>query len=92
MLELADVIAINKADGSEGSSHELDARKAARELAGALRLLGAERTPPVLTCSGLTGSGLDELWRQVVRHRDALEASGSSPSAAATSRSAGPGP
>ncbi|WP_329083377.1 MULTISPECIES: methylmalonyl Co-A mutase-associated GTPase MeaB [unclassified Streptosporangium] len=76
VLELADVIAINKADGSEGSSHELDARKAARELAGALRLLGAERTPPVLTCSGLTGSGLDELWRQVVRHRDALEASG----------------
>ncbi|GAA4191860.1 methylmalonyl Co-A mutase-associated GTPase MeaB [Streptosporangium oxazolinicum] len=76
VLELADVIAINKADGSEGSSHELDARRAARELAGALRLLGAERTPPVLTCSGLTGNGLDELWRQVVLHRDALEASG----------------
>ncbi|MER5643108.1 methylmalonyl Co-A mutase-associated GTPase MeaB [Streptosporangium sp. NPDC002524] len=76
VLELADVIAINKADGSEGSPHELDARKAARELAGALRLLGAERTPPVLTCSGLTGNGLDELWERVVRHRDALEASG----------------
>ena len=76
VLELADVIAINKADGSEGSPHELDARKAARELAGALRLLGPERTPPVLTCSGLTGKGLDELWEQVVRHRDALEASG----------------
>jgi len=76
VLELADVIAINKADGAEGSSHELDARKAARELAGALRLLGAGRTPPVLTCSGLTGKGLDELWRQVVHHRDTLEASG----------------
>ncbi|MGJ6961988.1 methylmalonyl Co-A mutase-associated GTPase MeaB [Streptosporangium sp. G11] len=76
VLELADVIAINKADGSEGSTHELDARKAARELAGALRLLGAERTPPVLTCSGLTGAGLDELWRRVVQHRDTLEASG----------------
>ncbi|MFC4893639.1 methylmalonyl Co-A mutase-associated GTPase MeaB [Streptosporangium amethystogenes subsp. fukuiense] len=76
VLELADVIAINKADGAEGSSHELDARKAARELAGALRLLGAERTPPVLTCSGMTGNGLEEVWHQVVRHRDALEASG----------------
>ncbi|WP_433360695.1 methylmalonyl Co-A mutase-associated GTPase MeaB [Streptosporangium sp. CA-115845] len=76
VLELADVIAINKADGAEGSSHELDARRAARELAGALRLLGAERTPPVLTCSGMTGNGLEEVWQQVVRHRDALEASG----------------
>src|SRR3954469_15232496 len=35
VLELADVIAVNKADGE----HEQDARKAARELAGALRLL-----------------------------------------------------
>ncbi|MBB2915119.1 LAO/AO transport system kinase [Streptosporangium becharense] len=76
VLELADVIAINKADGAEGSTHELDARRAARELAGALRLLGAERTPPVLTCSGMTGKGLEELWRQIVCHRDTLEASG----------------
>ena len=38
MLELADVIAVNKADGP----HERDARTAARELSGALRLL---RTP-----------------------------------------------
>ncbi|GAA2878214.1 methylmalonyl Co-A mutase-associated GTPase MeaB [Streptosporangium fragile] len=76
VLELADVIAINKADGAAGSTHELDARRAARELAGALRLLGAERTPPVLTCSGMTGNGLDELWRQIVHHRDTLEASG----------------
>ena len=35
VLELADVIAVNKADGP----HERDARSAARELAGALRLL-----------------------------------------------------
>ncbi|GAA3022144.1 methylmalonyl Co-A mutase-associated GTPase MeaB [Streptosporangium longisporum] len=76
VLELADVIAINKADGAEGSPHELDARRAARELAGALRLLGADRTPPVLTCSGLTGTGLDELWERIVAHRDALEVSG----------------
>ncbi|GGK87810.1 ATPase/protein kinase [Planomonospora parontospora subsp. parontospora] len=72
VLELADVIAVNKADGP----HEQDARRAARELAGALRLLRTERTVPVLTCSGLTGTGLAELWRQLAAHRDALEASG----------------
>jgi LAO/AO transport system kinase len=72
VLELADVIAVNKADGP----HELDARKAARELAGALRLLGSGRAVPVLTCSGRDGTGLDELWRQIVRHQDAMEGTG----------------
>ncbi|MFD0891396.1 methylmalonyl Co-A mutase-associated GTPase MeaB, partial [Streptosporangium algeriense] len=72
VLELADVIAVNKADGP----HEPDARKAARELAGALRLLRSERTVPVLTCSGLEGAGMEELWRQVVAHQEAMEVSG----------------
>ncbi|MFF4415313.1 methylmalonyl Co-A mutase-associated GTPase MeaB [Streptosporangium sp. NPDC001559] len=72
VLELADVIAVNKADGP----HELDARRAARELAGALRLLRSERTVPVLTCSGLEGAGMEELWRQVVAHQEAMEVSG----------------
>jgi LAO/AO transport system kinase len=74
VLELADVIAVNKADGP----HAADARKAARELAGALRLLraGDGWQPPVLTCSGAEGTGLDELWAQVVRHQDTLAGSG----------------
>jgi LAO/AO transport system kinase len=77
VLELADVIAVNKADGP----HEQDARAAARELAGALRLLrGPEAatswTPPVLTCSGRDGSGLDELWSRLEQHRQALDESG----------------
>ncbi|WP_447009456.1 methylmalonyl Co-A mutase-associated GTPase MeaB [Saccharothrix hoggarensis] len=75
VLELADVIAVNKADGP----HALDARKAARELAGALRLLrpaDAVWHPPVLTCSGLDGTGLDEVWRRIGEHRAALEAAG----------------
>jgi LAO/AO transport system kinase len=75
VLELADVIAVNKADGD----HELPARKAARELSGALRLLQASSdgwTPPVLTCSGMTGAGLDTLWEQVERHHDTLSESG----------------
>ncbi|MFC4853433.1 methylmalonyl Co-A mutase-associated GTPase MeaB [Actinophytocola glycyrrhizae] len=75
VLELADVIAVNKADGD----HELPARKAARELSGALRLLQASSdgwAPPVLTCSGMTGAGLDTLWEQVKRHHDTLGESG----------------
>ncbi|MEV0588326.1 methylmalonyl Co-A mutase-associated GTPase MeaB [Nonomuraea sp. NPDC050310] len=67
VLELADVIAVNKADGE----HELAARKAARELAGALRMVHA--STQVLTCSGLTGAGLAEVWRQVVAHQDGLD-------------------
>lgn len=67
VLELADVIAVNKADGE----WETAARKAARELAGALRMLRSEGPPPpVLTCSGLTGAGLGDLWRQVIAHQD----------------------
>ncbi|MFI6925522.1 methylmalonyl Co-A mutase-associated GTPase MeaB [Nonomuraea spiralis] len=74
VLELADVIAVNKADGEHG----LAARKAARELAGALRMLRSDPRPgfgppPVLTCSGLTGDGLEELWRRVLAHQDALD-------------------
>ncbi|MFG1975401.1 methylmalonyl Co-A mutase-associated GTPase MeaB [Nonomuraea fuscirosea] len=70
VLELADVVAVNKADGE----YELSARKAARELSGALRMLRSDSAPPpVLTCSGLTGDGLDKLWRQVLAHQDGLD-------------------
>jgi LAO/AO transport system kinase len=75
VLELADVIAVNKADGE----HEVAAREAARELAGALRLLRTPETrwtPPVLICSGLTGAGLDTVWEQVERHHRTLAESG----------------
>ena len=53
ILEIADVVAVNKAD----EDREGEARVAARELAGALRLVRghAEWAPPVVTCSGLTG-------------------------------------
>ncbi|MEU8176799.1 methylmalonyl Co-A mutase-associated GTPase MeaB [Microbispora hainanensis] len=67
VLELADVIAVNKADGE----HETAARRAARELSGALRLLRSDT--PVLTCSGLTGAGLEELWAHVVRHQEGAD-------------------
>ncbi|WP_030263789.1 methylmalonyl Co-A mutase-associated GTPase MeaB [Streptomyces sp. NRRL B-24484] len=75
VLELADLVAVNKADGP----FERDAKAAARELAGALRLLqppDAAWTPPVLTCSGLSGHGLDELWDRLRQHRSLLDATG----------------
>ncbi|MFH8486689.1 methylmalonyl Co-A mutase-associated GTPase MeaB [Streptomyces longisporoflavus] len=75
VLELADVLAINKADGP----HERDARSAARELAGALRLMhpaDAAWTPPVLSCSARESSGLDEVWDRLEQHRALLDSTG----------------
>jgi LAO/AO transport system kinase len=75
ILEIADVIAVNKADGPGAG----DARKAARELAGAIRMLRGKPQGwevPVLTCAGLTGEGLDTVWAKVVEHQDRMRASG----------------
>jgi LAO/AO transport system kinase len=74
ILEIADVIAVNKADGDR----EQEARAAARELAGALRLVHGKRewAPPVVTCSGLTDVGVEELWQRVLEHREHLGADG----------------
>jgi len=71
VLELADVIAVNKADGE----HEMDARKAARELSGALRMLRDVHTP-VLTCSAREDLGIDAVWDHLIEHQDDLAASG----------------
>jgi LAO/AO transport system kinase len=69
ILELADVIAVNKADGDR----EVEARAAARELGGALRMVsGRDAAPAVTTCSGLTGAGVDEVWQGVLDHRGRL--------------------
>jgi LAO/AO transport system kinase len=75
VLELADVIAVNKADGP----HERDARAAARELAGALRLMHGKDafwTPPVLHCSARESTGLDTVWERLEAHRTLLETTG----------------
>ncbi|HEY2205108.1 MAG TPA: methylmalonyl Co-A mutase-associated GTPase MeaB [Pseudonocardia sp.] len=78
ILELADVIAVNKADGSG----EKDATRAARELAGALRMLRGPDTDgtgwevPVLTCSAATDTGIDEVWDKVTDHQRRLDDSG----------------
>ncbi|XEK82187.1 methylmalonyl Co-A mutase-associated GTPase MeaB [Mumia sp. Pv4-285] len=75
ILEIADVIAVNKADGDR----EPEARVAAKDLAGAIRLVHAGTSgwvPPVLTCSGLEGTEVDTVWLRVLRHREFLGAGG----------------
>jgi LAO/AO transport system kinase len=75
VLELADVIVVNKADGE----HAVEAKAAARELSGAIRLIYPRESlwrPPVLTMSAVEGTGLPELWETVLRHREVLEEAG----------------
>ena len=75
LLELADVIAVNKADGA----NERAARLTAAEIRRALPLLAPtdESGPsPVLTVSALHGNGVAELWDTIAEHRQLLEASG----------------
>ena len=75
LLELADVLVVNKADGG----NEQAARLAAAEFRRALPLLAPSSDtgpPPVMTVSAQTGTGIDELWDCIVEHRRTLEASG----------------
>jgi LAO/AO transport system kinase len=75
VLELADIVVVNKADGEYLS----DARVAARELSAAIRLIYPRETlwrPPVLTMSAMEGTGLTEMWDAVERHRQVLTDAG----------------
>ncbi|MEY4512641.1 MAG: hypothetical protein RLZZ450_4763 [Pseudomonadota bacterium] len=75
ILELADMIAVNKAD----SGNERQAERARREYEGALHLMHAHKDGwqvPVIKCSGATGDGLLPLWENIERHRSESEASG----------------
>ena len=75
VIELADIICVNKADGAGADR----AAAAAGEYRAALHILippGAPWMPPVLLASGLDGMGLDALWADVGRHRATAERSG----------------
>ena len=74
LVELADMIAVNKADGDNLAR----AQAAAAEYRTALHILSprsANWAPPVVTYSALTGEGIAALWAQVIAHRDKLTAS-----------------
>jgi LAO/AO transport system kinase len=75
IVEIADMIAITKADGDNLAR----ARKAAAIYQGALAILvppSPNWTPPVLTISAQENRGLDELWAKIGEHRRIMQASG----------------
>jgi LAO/AO transport system kinase len=75
LVELADMIAVNKADGDNVKR----ARTAAAEYKAALHILAPRSEhwqPPVVTYSALTGDGIETLWTKVLDHRRAMQASG----------------
>ncbi|MBV9562049.1 MAG: methylmalonyl Co-A mutase-associated GTPase MeaB [Bradyrhizobium sp.] len=75
LIELADMIAINKADGDNLKR----ANQTAADYRGALHLLSPRSEhwqPPVETYSALTGDGIARLWQKVLDHRAAMTASG----------------
>lgn len=75
VMELADVVAINKADGDLAAL----AGRTATDYQAALHLLRPKRPgfeTAVVTCSSLTGDGLDDLWRILVRLHERLRAEG----------------
>jgi LAO/AO transport system kinase len=75
IVELADMIAINKADGD----NIVRARAAAAEYRAALHILTPRSPnwlPPVVTYSALTGDGIAAMWQRVLDHRDKLTATG----------------
>ena len=75
VVELADMIAVNKADGDNIQR----AKVAAADFRGALNILtpaSASWPPPVITYSALTGNGVPDLWAHVLKHKDKLGATG----------------
>jgi LAO/AO transport system kinase len=75
LVELADMIAVNKADGDNLKRANL----AAAEYRGALHILTPRSEhwqPPVVTYSALAGTGIAELWHKILDHRTAMNASG----------------
>lgn len=75
IIEMTDLMAINKADGD----NKLRAERARAEYASALHLFPPTPegwTPPVLTCSSVAGDGLPAIWEAVLAHRQLLETNG----------------
>ena len=75
ILELADAIAINKADGNNIQN----AANAKIEYEKALNLLTPSSkiwSPPVLTCSAVTMDGIEEIWQTIIDHKEKFEISG----------------
>jgi LAO/AO transport system kinase len=75
IVELADLVVVNKADGELRA----EAGRVAADYKAALQLLrpaSAAWRPEVLTCSARQGDGIAEVWAAIGRHRRQLEAAG----------------
>ena len=75
VVELADLIAVNKAEGENRKR----ALAAAAEYRAALHILTPRSphwSPPVVTYSALTGDGIADVWARIVEHRQKLTESG----------------
>src|SRR6202008_730353 len=75
VVEIADMIAINKADGDNVRR----AKAAAAEYRAALPILTPRSpswSPPVVTYSALTGAGIAELWGGILEHRQRMGKAG----------------
>jgi LAO/AO transport system kinase len=75
VIEIADMLAINKADGDNIKR----AQAAAAEYRAALHILNPRSrtwSPPVVTYSALTGAGIAELWDSILDHRQRVTNSG----------------
>lgn len=69
VLELADAVVINKADGDNIKKAQY-ARKQYENALHLLRPSSAVWSPPVQTCSALEHSGMDQVWDMILSHRE----------------------
>ncbi|MEJ5927253.1 methylmalonyl Co-A mutase-associated GTPase MeaB [Corynebacterium sp. H128] len=75
VLEMAEIVAINKADGPNVKH----AKRAARELQAALRMVRSEKElwhPPTMTMSAVDHSGIDEFWEHILEHNRVMREAG----------------
>ena len=75
VLELADALVVNKADGEQRDAARR-AQVAYRHALALLRPTSSHWRPPVLLASAVTHQGIAAFWDEVLRHREALEAAG----------------
>ena len=75
VLEIADLVAVNKSDGDNLPR----ARAAAAEYSAAMHILAPASplwTPPVMLISATTGAGLADMWMRIEEHRRRFAQSG----------------
>ena len=75
ILELADAVAVNKADGDNVKRAEM-ARKQYETALHFLAPSSPNWTPPVFTCSAMEMIGIDEIWESVLAHHKRLTLTG----------------